>query len=484
MKNIKLCLLLLLSMMVAPASAYNLSAMTDYYTDDFDALSKHGVIRFLVVYDAVNYYFIDGYEDGLAVALAKKFKKHINETYLKDSDNKIDIQFIPVREDRIYKLLLKGVGDVAASFMIPTKKMTASVAYTDPYLYNLKEILVTGPHSKPVARINDLSGISVYIRKTSKSYETVKTINAILKNLDLPGINIVLVDEAMQDGELIKRVQQSEIPATIVDSSKVRLWKKLFKNVIYHENLPLTENLTMNWAVRPYNYHLQNELNKFLGIYNQNTPEGKKLIDSYLRGDPSSTRKFGQKENSHMLGLKIEDFEKFSKVFIKYGQEFDLDWHLMMCQAYKESSFNQNAKSGKGAVGILQVSPSMASNFLVKSTAELENIDGNTRAAAKYLRHIIDNYIKKDFYLDSTNQMAFALASYNAGPGRIRQYRKIAQKEGLDPNIWFKNVEKIAQAKGLTETVGYVSSIMKCHKAYIQSENAQKKKHKNQSNNK
>ncbi len=475
MKRIKLYLILLSTFIFGTANTYALASLTDYYTDDFDELAKHGVIRFLVVYDAVNYYFVDGYEDGMAVALGKKFKKYVNEGYLNDSQNKIDVQFIPVREDQINKLLLKGVGDVAASFMIPTKKSSSTIAYTDPYLYNINELLVTSPKTKKISKIQDLSGITVYIRKSSKSYESVKNINSILSNLNLPKMNIVLVDEAMQDGELIQRVQQNEIPATIVNDGKLKLWKRLFKNVVYHEEFPLKDKLTMNWAVRPYNYHLLNIVNKFINSYNQNTKQGQKLIENYLLGNPTSVKKYEQKVNSHTMGLKLSDYEKYSKVFKKYGKEFDIDWHLMMCQAYKESSFNQNAKSEKGAVGILQVSPSMANNFLVKSTEELTHIDGNIRAAAKYLRYIIDNYVSKDFYVDNTNKIAFALASYNAGPGRIKQYRKIAKKEGLDPNLWFKNVEKIVENKGLKETVNYVSSIMKCHKAYIQSEKAQKK---------
>jgi membrane-bound lytic murein transglycosylase MltF len=38
----------------------------------------------------------------------------------------------------------------------------------------------------------------------------------------------------------------------------------------------------------------------------------------------------------------------------------------------------------------------------------------------------------------------FAFASYNAGAGRISQLRKIAAKRGLDPNVWFDNVEYVA----------------------------------------
>jgi len=60
----------------------------------------------------------------------------------------------------------------------------------------------------------------------------------------------------------------------------------------------------------------------------------------------------------------------------------------------------------------------------------------------------------------------FAFASYNAGPGRVRQLREEAAKRGLDPNVWFQNVEYVAAEKIGQETVTYVSNIYKYYIAY------------------
>jgi membrane-bound lytic murein transglycosylase MltF len=60
----------------------------------------------------------------------------------------------------------------------------------------------------------------------------------------------------------------------------------------------------------------------------------------------------------------------------------------------------------------------------------------------------------------------FAFASYNAGPGRIRQLRQEAEKRGRDPNVWFGNVEQIASERIGRETVTYVSNIYKYYVAY------------------
>jgi membrane-bound lytic murein transglycosylase MltF len=50
--------------------------------------------------------------------------------------------------------------------------------------------------------------------------------------------------------------------------------------------------------------------------------------------------------------------------------------------------------------------------------------------------------------------------------GRIRQLRKEAAKQGLDPNLWFGNVEQVASERIGRETVTYVSNIYKYYIAY------------------
>jgi membrane-bound lytic murein transglycosylase MltF len=48
----------------------------------------------------------------------------------------------------------------------------------------------------------------------------------------------------------------------------------------------------------------------------------------------------------------------------------------------------------------------------------------------------------------------------------VRQLRQEAAKRGLDPNVWFQNVEYVAAEKIGQETVTYVSNIYKYYIAY------------------
>jgi membrane-bound lytic murein transglycosylase MltF len=68
--------------------------------------------------------------------------------------------------------------------------------------------------------------------------------------------------------------------------------------------------------------------------------------------------------------------------------------------------------------------------------------------------------------MDQLNKGLFTFAAYNAGPGRVRGLRKLAKERGLDPNVWFNNVELMAAEKIGRETVTYVSNIYKYYLAY------------------
>ncbi len=60
----------------------------------------------------------------------------------------------------------------------------------------------------------------------------------------------------------------------------------------------------------------------------------------------------------------------------------------------------------------------------------------------------------------------FTFASYNAGPNKIRSLRQEAQKRGLNPNVWFNNVERVVSEKVGRETVTYVNNIYKYYISY------------------
>ena len=95
----------------------------------------------------------------------------------------------------------------------------------------------------------------------------------------------------------------------------------------------------------------------------------------------------------------------------------------------------------------------------------VKNLENNIHAGTKYLSFIRNRYFA-DSGADELNQTLLAFASYNAGPAKITRIRNETAERGLDPNIWFGNVEHIAAEKIGRETVQYVGNIYKYYIAY------------------
>ena len=95
----------------------------------------------------------------------------------------------------------------------------------------------------------------------------------------------------------------------------------------------------------------------------------------------------------------------------------------------QESVFTGNAKSRSGALGLMQVMPSTGRLLYRKENGkgrpDLNDPDANLRLGARYLRQLLDAF---------PGDTAAALAAYNAGPGRVRAWKKAS---GLAPEDEF-----------------------------------------------
>jgi hypothetical protein len=162
---------------------------------------------------------------------------------------------------------------------------------------------------------------------------------------------------------------------------------------------------------------------------------------------------------------EVNKFSSLVGIFKKYGDENKFDYLLLAAQGFQESQLDQTKRSPRGAVGIMQLLPATAAAKPVSITGIDKSAELNIKAGAIYMRNLRETYVN-DPAIDDKNQMLMALAAYNAGPGNLRAFQSITKEMGLNPNIWFKNVERGAAKKVGIETVQYVSNIYKYYLAY------------------
>ena len=444
-----------------------ISNMTNTWTGDLDGMVKDRVIRVLVIPSRIMFHVDKGKKSGFTYDLMMLFEKEINQHFpAKKKHLKTRIVFIPVSKEQLIPGLLEGRGDIAVADIAITPKRKRKIDFSDPYTDRINVVVVTGPSSPNINTLTDLAGKEVYVQKSSSYYEYLQKLNFYFSEAGFTDIKIKAVPEALHDKEILDMLNAGLIGITVLDEYKADFWGQVMKKLVVHKSVELHSNDAFAWMIRKNSPKLKKEINLFIAKHKEGTRLGniliKRHVDNFKFEKPAITKK------------KLAAFDKVVDIFKKYAKQYELNYLLMIAQAYQESKLNQKAKSRVGAIGVMQLMPSTGKSMKV---GNIKKLDPNIHAGIKYHRWIIDHYFK-DTKMDAMNQTMFAFAAYNAGPNRIRKLRKIARKRGYDPNIWFNNVEVIAAEKVGSETVTYVSNIYEYYVAYYLYEQEKKVKQK------
>ena len=437
----------------------DLAKMQKPWTGDLGGMVERRVIRVLTVNSKTIYFLDKGVLRGTAVEYVRLFEEELNkklaaEKKLKHKNLKVRAVFIPVPRDQLLPGLAAGKGDIAAASLTITPERRKLVDFTAAGMSNVSQVVVSGPASPNVAGLDDLSGKEVFVRKSSSYYESLVALNEKFAAEKKPPVTLKEAPETLEDEDLLEMVNSGLIPLIIVNKHLADFWKQIFPQLTVHDNVAVRTGGEIAWAIRKGSPQLKAMLDDFATRNKAGTSSGNQLLTRYLKNVKYVKNAASEEER--------KKFQALVQYFKKYGDQYDVDWLLMGAQGYQESQLNQNAKSSVGAIGVMQVMPATGKEMNV---GDLTEVEANIHAGIKYMRWMIDHYYGKE-PMTELDKALFAFASYNAGAGRISQLRKEAAKRGLDPNVWFQNVEYVAAEKIGQETVTYVSNIYKYYIAY------------------
>jgi len=425
------------------------------WVGDFDKLAEKRQIRVLVVYSKTFYFLDHGRQRGISYDLLKEFEKFVNKK-LKTKTLKVNVVFIPVRRDELIPGLTKGLGDMAVANLTITPQRLKHVDFANPLLTGVKELLVTGPAAPPMTTVDDLAGKEIHVRKSSSYYESLTRLNETLKKAGKSQMKLIPADETFEDEDLLELVNASLIPMIVMDSHKAQFWTQIFDKIQVNPEIAVRTGGEIAWAFRKNSPQLKAIVNEFVKGHKKGSLMGNILLKRYLKSTKYVKNSLSAEE--------LQKYQQMVELFKRYAVQYDFDYLMMAAQAYQESGLNQSTKSHAGAVGVMQVLPTTASDRNV-NVAEIEKLENNIHAGIKYMRFIVNRYYK-DEPIDDLNKMLFGFASYNAGPAKVKRLRNKTADMGLNPNVWFNNVEIAASKVIGRETVQYVSNIYKYYIAY------------------
>ncbi len=429
-----------------------------------DLTSTTRTIRVLVHYGRTEFFVANGSPRGMEYEALYEYEKFLNRT-LRKKKARITLTFIPVKFEELIPGLIEGKGDIAAGLMTVTDERKRKVAFTTPYIENVSEVLVGHAGAPLPEGINDLSGKKVHVLKGSSFVQHLRPINEQLVAARRAPIEVVEMPASTNADDILEMVNAGMFEYTVVDNFVADVWSRILPNIRTVTNVTIAKGGSIAWAVRPDNPELQRSLNAFLDHTRK-----------HLHGRISEVMRRYFKETKFLGNpLKQEAFGRvkaLSPFFKEASSKNKFDWLMMVAQGYQESQLDQNTISPRGAIGVMQVLPTTGKSV---GFSDIKNVRNNIAAGVAYLDWIRKNYFNDDA-IPADARVDFALAAYNAGPLRIESMRQLAKKRGLNPNVWFGNVERVALDKIGEEPVRYVANINKYYVAYRMSHEIEKER--------
>ena len=424
------------------------------WTGDLDVLVEHRAIRVLVPYSKT-LYFVDygGTQRGMSYEFMRAFEDWLNQK-MSRGNLKVHAVFVPASRDQLIPLLLSGQGDVVAANLTMTPERQAQVDFVTPVANGVQEIIVTGPGAAPLHTLEDLSGREIYVQPASSYFESLVRLNADFRRRGRAPARLRNAPGHFETEDVLEMTNAGLVGTVVADDYLAKFWKGIYPHIELHPDLVVRRDGDIAFAIRKNSPKLKAALDDFTRGHRVGTLFGNVALQKYLQ----QTR---WAENA-MTAAELRKFNTLVSLFRKYGNEYQIDWLLMAAQGYQESQLDQSRRSQAGAVGVMQLTQATARQMGV---GDINDLDANIHAGIKYMRFMVDNYYT-DANVDNLNKVLFAIASYNAGPNRIRALRQEAAQRHLNPNIWFDNVERVVSEHIGRETVQYVSNIYKYYIAY------------------
>ncbi len=257
----------------------------------------------------------------------------------------------------------------------------------------------------------------------------------------------IRVDVSRNQRELIEKLQKGEGDFIAFQVDRADSLSSLLEYVGEKELFTFLDSLSSQrkdtslrpkanaaWTVRKDSPLLSASLSQWMSAHQ------KDFFDyTTIRVKSSSGRTYAprRKVTSPILNASRGQISQYDDLFKKYAIKCGWDWRLMAAQAYQESSFDPQAVSYMGAMGLMQLMPGTARDVGV-ARSEVFVPERNVQGASKLISQLNTHYAS---IANGDERINFILAAYNAGSGHVDDARALAKKYGKNPNVWLGNVD-------------------------------------------
>ncbi len=396
---------------------------------DLPGILKRGKLVVLAENSSTSFFIYKGKKMGFEYEILREFAEDLG----------IPLEVKIVTDlDKMNDQLNNGEGDILACNYAVTRERQDYVNFSTPYFQTNQVLIqrkpvgdsphkmITDPIQLAKKKIDVWDG-SCYYRRLMNLQDEIGDTIYVRSSQGYQGVE-----------ELIELVADGQIEYTVAERNIAQINERYYDNIDANLAISFKQNIAFGLP--------------------KNAPLLKKRMDKWLK-------KFMQKEA--FAYIKRKYFEQTTQINNFQNEEFsskrgavspfdailraeaarynNLDWRLVAAIIYHESHFNPNARAFGGAYGLMQFMPGTGPSYGVypSSTPEVQ-----IRGGMKFVNKLNNMY---KHISNPKERTKFILATYNAGTGHIQDARRLAEKRGLNPNIWENNVEAMVMKLGQHE---------------------------------
>ncbi len=433
---------------------------------------KDGILTILMDNSLSSYFIYRGEPMGYNYDMLKLFAD--------ESDLTLNIKIIGQVEN-IIDSLMAGEGDLVAANLAISEDRMEKIAFSEP-LFRTSQVLVQRLPDN-IKTLNkdeieeslirdrlDLEGKEVVVRKNS-SYELI--LQNLIRETGM-NLKITYTEGDVVTEDLLDMVANGEINYTLCDKNKAIPYNVYYDNLDI--NTPMSLSQPIAWGINKGSTELLASVNSWIEKRKRSL-EYNMIYNRYFTLDNKKQQTIN-KEYDIVKDGKISDYDELIK---KNATRINWDWRLLAALVHKESKFNPQTKSWRGAVGLMQLMPRTAGSYGI-SPSDLTNPAKNILVGTKHLASLQKHW--KSIIPDSLECVKFTLGSYNVGLGHVEDAVRLTEKYQLKSNVWDDNVAKMLLNKAIPkyykdpvvrygycrgrEPVNYVKSILEYYDMYSQ----------------
>lgn len=389
----------------------------------FERLLEKGVLVAVTNCGVINYNVYNSEPTGFEYELLNDFcDNHHLKLEMLVNDN----------PDSCFALLDSCKVDVVATGIGLTKEMKKRYQMTNPILSERWVLVQRMPkgwnamstenevENQLLRSPLDLAGKTVAVSKGSQAIR-------ILENLsETIGDTIFIVEnDSLNSMGLVQAVAKSLIDYAVVEEYLAKMTASDARGL--DMKLAVSVEHPIGWALngQDSDSSLLIAINSWIeGIEQKHL---RRVMKKYVSRSKTLISNAGGKKNS---------LSEFDKAIKKTANNIGWDWRLLAALIYQESKFRVDLESEKGAFGLMQLMPVVMERYEVNYDSSPEE---QIEAGGKLIKHL-DNCLESKV-TDSAQRVKFVLAAYNAGLGHVYDAQRLAEKYGMESDVWDDNVD-------------------------------------------